>query len=319
MLSSRTFSPWFLLVTFAVLCPSGFSQASADDSKTPSEDLTNLLLVQPIDDLVRETPELQGLEPATTQEDLPSLLQKLGEHVAASFLTFSNTTSIERVKQERLRSNGTVLFGIERESDYVCLVPAGGANLGVEEYRSHSKITHPVSADGKGETFVLTTGFTSTPLVFHPLNQPESTFRYLGRQHLNGHEELVLAYAQRADATRLTCKFRKGDRSVEARTCGIAWADPGTYRISRMQTNLLHAYPAMRLERVTTDIRFADVRFEYQQASLWLPSEVVVMVKWDGKLSRNSHEYSKFQLFTADSTERHRKPHLARSTSRDTD
>jgi hypothetical protein len=136
---------------------------------------------------------------------------------------------------------------------------------------------------------------------------------------MNGQEVLVLAYAQRPDATRLTCKFRNGDRSVEARTCGIAWVAPGTYRISRMRTNLLRAYPEMRLEKVTTDIRFTDVDFEYHQSRLWLPSEVVVTVKWDGKVSRNSHEYSKFQLFTADSMERRREPNLPMSTSRDAD
>ena len=220
---------------------------------------------------------------------------------------------------EQLQPNGKVLIWMEREFDYVCLAPAEAASLGFEEHRSNLKLIHPLPDGTERERFVLTSGFASAPLTFHPLNQFESTFRYLGRQRVNDQEMLVLAFAQHPTAKGLTCDFRNGDRFVEARTCGIVWVDPSTHHISRMRTDLLRRYPEVGLDRITTDIFFTDVRFDYLQSALWLPVEVVVTVEWERKTFRNSHRYSNFQLFTAESKTKQRQPKLHLPTTQKAD
>jgi hypothetical protein len=46
-------------------------------------------------------PELKGFEFTESQEELPTLLQRIGDTVEAMFANFPRTTSLERVSQER--------------------------------------------------------------------------------------------------------------------------------------------------------------------------------------------------------------------------
>ena len=38
--------------------------------------------------------------------------------------------------------------------------------------------------------------------------------------------------------------------------------------------------------------------------TLWLPEEVTVTLDWNGKVLRNTHEYSDFKIFNVDASEK---------------
>jgi len=55
----------------------------------------------PAADLIRMVPELKNLQPAASQDLLPSILQKVGANVATLFNNFPNVTSHEQVVEQR--------------------------------------------------------------------------------------------------------------------------------------------------------------------------------------------------------------------------
>jgi hypothetical protein len=44
------------------------------------------------------------------------------------------------------------------------------------------------------------------------------------------------------------------------------------------------------------------------QEALWLPKEVTVTLDWNGKVLRNTHEYSDFKIFNVDASEKIARP-----------
>jgi tetratricopeptide (TPR) repeat protein len=257
-------------------------------------------------ELVKSYPELQGLQLAQGQELLGTILRKIGEGMQAFFRSFPNTSSLEEIRSERLHPNGKVGESLKQHFEYLCLAPPDRAMPGFEEYR-RAPGGGRSTPGGLGQGFMLTQGFTSASLPFHPFYQPESRFRYLGRQRAGGRETYVIAFAQRPEKAKLLGSFKINQIAVSTLTQGLAWVDAGTYQMLRLRTDLLNPLQQVRLDQETTEITFSEVHFKETAAQLWLPQTVTVTVQWAGKLLRNIHDYSGFRLFHVQTAEK-RKP-----------
>jgi len=270
------------------------------------------VVTQPVVELTRALPELRELEVASTQDDLPAILKVAGEDVRAFFQGFPNTISTEQIRQETLRQDGQVKESLEQKYAYLLLARSEkqGQGLGLEEYRTDSAgtPTHPHGLEGG---FMLTTGFASAALVFHPAYQPGAVFRFLGRQTIAGHKTFVVAFAQRPETARSVERFNVDEASVLILVQGVAWVDCSAGHIIRMRTDLLKPASRVRLTRQTTQIQFGEVHFKDMIAAFWLPREVVVTVEWKGRTFRNVHQYSDFRLYNVQSEEKRKAARLA--------
>jgi hypothetical protein len=77
----------------------------------------------------------------------------------------------------------------------------------------------------------------------------------------------------------------------------LAWIDPASDQIIRMQMDLLAPVPEIKLESQTTHIKFAEIRFKGSASGIWLPREVEVETRNDGVIFQNLHSYSEFKHF----------------------
>lgn len=257
---------------------------------------------QPVAELVKAMPELKTLVPASA-DTLPGILKSVGSNVAALFTDFPNTISVEQIRQERLRSNGKVQEQLDQKYEYLLVARPEDQGLGLEEYRGDSTGARAVVKGLQGG-FMLTSGFASAALIFHPAYQSGSSFRYLGHESMDGHDTDVVAFAQKPSTARMVERFNADDDSVLILVQGVAWIDAATHEIVRMRTDLLKPQPKVRLERQTTEIQFGEVRFKEISKPFWLPRDVTVTVEWKGHNYRNLHEYSGFRLFNVNTNEK---------------
>ena len=158
---------------------------------------------------IRIRHELQHLQPAESQRDLPAILQKVGESVARLFQTLPNLTCTEKVRSH----TGIFQRGFVHDEDstlwfrYLLLVHLGQGAPVLEEYRTdmdgkaidNARMPHPP---------MLTSRFISNALIFHPQNQAASRFRYFGRQMLEGRETEVVGFAQIPEGDPAVSVFR---------------------------------------------------------------------------------------------------------------
>ncbi|HEV2352542.1 MAG TPA: tetratricopeptide repeat protein [Terriglobia bacterium] len=258
---------------------------------------------EPLPSLVKGAPELHGLEPASGTEDVAAILKQAGENVQAFFNNFQNTMSVEQVREERLNKNGKVKDSLDQKFQYLLVTHPEKWGLGLEEFRTdmHGERAAPT---GLSSGLMITSGFASASLLFHPAYQEGATFRYLGKQAVNGHDCFVVAFAQKPEKAQMVERFNMNDASILVLFQGLAWIDAQSYKVVRLRTDLLKPQTKIRLERQTTEITYDPVTFKQLSAAMWLPSEVAVTVEWQGKTYRNLHKYSDFKLFNTNTKEK---------------
>lgn len=279
-------------------------------------------------EIVKAIPELKGFQPAASQDDLASTLQKVGDKVDGFLRDFPNTTCVEEIRQQRFDDEGPPPAGIAgmpyidergktklgyeeelggslaRTFRYLALLPQDKTFVGLVEYRTDSKgrIVEPERVPGTEQ--MVTRGFVSMPLVFHPHYRAGSDFRYLGRQALNKSDAHVIAFVQRPDASALSGRVTFESRSASVLFQGVAWIDFASFQVLAMRTWLVEPQALLGLASLNTEVSFAEVSFKKDSLRVWLPQEVVVALQRRGKTLRNRHRYSHYKLFTVEAEER---------------
>jgi tetratricopeptide (TPR) repeat protein len=261
------------------------------------------VLNQPPDVMAAAIPELRGMKAAANQDELPAILAKTGEDVQAFFQNISNTISQENVREARLGKKGETKDLMEERFQYLLLTRPEKWGVGLEEYRT-DKNGDRTASKSLSAGFMLTSGFVSASLMFHPSYQSGATYRLLGRQVVAGHQCHVVAFAQRPEKAKMVEGFNTEQESVLVLLQGVAWIDSETYKVIRLRSDLLAPQPRIRLERQTTEITYQPVQFKQLAMAMWLPSAVDVTVQWKGRTFRNSHTYSRFKLFNTEVKEK---------------
>lgn len=260
--------------------------------------------------------DLAHLNPASDQAELPALLTKIGSEIVEIVRKTPNLISRESVVTEQGR------LKMRKNYSYLILPHASSNSAVFDEYRVdlatgkkfETQDTPNTSASSDPSQLNLPSSFPSATdvggapafqgfatgwLNFYPVNRPQSNFRYLGQQKMDGHQTVVVAFAQKPSAIRVPGMLRLEDKTVPIFMQGIAWVDASDFRIVRLRTDLLAPPPHADLRQLTADIHFSEVRIEEIAAPVWLPHEVVITSNLGGIKVRESHSYSSYRLFRA--------------------
>ena len=254
---------------------------------------------EPLDYLRGAMPELKELAPDEDQKLLEPILKAVGQNVWEFHRNFPNTSSLEQIHQQKLNGNGRIVESQDQKFHYLCLAPSQDSEPAFTEYRAN--LNGEARQPGG---FMLTSGFTSISLIFHPAYQSETVFRFLGRQKVNGRDTYVLAFAQHPTRAHFYGSFKAGDIETTTFSQGLAWIDSQNYQIIRLRTDLLQPLPEVQLTKKTAELNFNEVHFKGLTQGFWLPREVAVTVEWRGRVLRNHHEYSDFKLFNVESKDK---------------
>jgi hypothetical protein len=272
---------------------------------------------EPLPELKKIVPSLGGLKPAASQEQLVNLLAKVGTEVDELMHKVPDLISDEEVFQTlgtESEASGPVCFGrrcgpgvnksstgqSEKNQKFNFIIlshPTQAGRPTLEEFR--------IGRDGKplpqGVDAPQFRGFVSTWIVFSPLNQAESRFRYLGEQKIDGHNNFVIAFAQIPGSVEHPGRIVAEKESVPMLLQGIAWVDESDFRIRRLRTDILAPQPEIDLENQSVNINFGRVRIAQINLELWLPQEVDAEMEARGTFVQEKHRYSRYRLYSAKS------------------
>jgi ribosomal protein S15P/S13E len=272
--------------------------------------------IEPLDYLHHPPQNLPAFEAIADQGRLNAILAAVGKNVADLFTGLPDICSVEKVQQEKLGHNGKVDASRGYKYRYLALAPSTVWGPSIDEYRADWKGKESPQM-GLSDDSMLTEGFISAPLVFHPAYQSGSSFRLIGRQKVKGRSIFVIAYAQDPAKTSLSGTFTLGNTTRQTYTQGLAWIDPENYQIIRILSDLLTPLSLVGLDRETTDITFSEVQFKQVTQKFWLPEAVTVTVDWNGRTYRNSHAYSEFLVSNVEATQKIGKPKEGQKTTED--
>jgi hypothetical protein len=148
----------------------------------------------------------------------------VGKTVAEFLRKLPNTSSLEQIHQEKQQHKQKSAVTLDQKFRYLCFTPAKAWGPGFDEYRTDLS-GRETTPQGLEDGFMLTSGFASVALIFHPTYQSQADFRYLGRQKVNGRVTHVVAFAQQPAKAQFTGAFKSGETTVTTFSQGLAWID----------------------------------------------------------------------------------------------
>ena len=243
-------------------------------------------------------PELKGLRPAESQQELKQILEKVGVNQTLFLDVIPNISCYEDVVLENLDANSlpSGLPVLSARYSFLVLAHSKEDSVRLNEYRGDE---NGIEVDPQVlGSFSLSQGFALLPLHFHPVHQAFSKFRYLGRQVLDQQDTYVVAFAQQSNKAQLTGLVNMRGSIIRIAYQGIAWIEPQTFQIVRMRTDLLKPIPEAGSQ--TTEIRLAEVHLPNLSTALWLPHDVVITKFSVGGGVREKHQFSDYKKFLAE-------------------
>jgi hypothetical protein len=183
------------------------------------------------------------------------------------------------------------------------IVPKGNAGRddALNEFRTDNH-DHPIADPDKDPDSPRSTGFATSWLFFVPGNPPESRFRYLGQQKVGNHETYVVAFAQIPGRTHMDTVVHTPTGGCATYSQGLAWIDQSTYRIVRMQTDLLYPIASLQMDRLSSVLNYGEVKIKALDLTLWLPSDVETTWTSGNRAGDEIHKYSNYRLFVSTMT-----------------
>ena len=258
----------------------------------------------PEEELRKACPFLKDVRFAPDQAGLAPLLQRTGRTVETFFRDFTNASASESVERE------TVIMGSRRSSVnhsrymYLMLARPDGDGGGFEEYRTDNK-GRPIGDAELDEKGLLTLGFATHSIYFHPRFQPDCRFRLVGTtRHAPALD--VVAFAEVPEVSRASIAVTTEAGESRLYVQGFAWIEPQSGQITRMRSELYAARSDAGLKEQTTEIWFHEVRLGARP--IWLLREVKVRLRRAGVMFENTHRYSDYHLFSVETREEVKKP-----------
>ena len=261
---------------------------------------------------VHECAFLRKLRPAESRDQLPMVLERVGQTVALQFHDFPRIACDEVVSEAQavqgvsLTADGATLPEVSeaivrRRLRYIVLPWPVGDVPAFEEYRTDVK-GNPFDASNLSDLAMISSKYTSAFLYFSPVDQPDNRYRYFGIQTIRNRKCLVVGFAQEPETARRVNRFHFQGKTAGLLFQGLAWIDSESFQILRITTWLLAPRTDIGVSSQTSTIDFYPVQPSGSERVLWLPRDVTVALVYHGTKVRNTHRYSNFKLFRVEST-----------------
>lgn len=250
----------------------------------------------PLAQLIEHIPELQAIQPAADQQQLPVILENMGRTADDFVRNIGDLIADEDITQEKLDAKGRV-EAKERVRDSYLILHHGYEWGTSAEYRMDDKGTR-LGPIGLEKGYMVTSGYALSCIRFSTIAQRQSRFRYLGDETFGTRETYVLGYAQVPGKATFTNAMRgTGGQEVDMLEQGILWVDKHEFQILRMRGDLLVPNAELGLDQLTTETTFSEVRLEDVRNPLWLPSDVTVYLDMNKKKYSNEHQYTNYRRY----------------------
>ena len=225
------------------------------------------------------------------------LLSRAGEQVARFLDQFSDLKCTEDVTQAKLgknRSKQSIEYREQQTFDYLLLAHGSGDDLVIQE----SRLQQRSSGRKASVPLLVTNGFATLSLIFHPSYQSAFEFSPSENDTLNGRKLAKIRFRHlRGRRTPTVLVLRGREYPLELK--GTAWIDPATATIVRLQAELQEDMSDIGLRTLRSEVEYAPVHFRSASpADIWLPSVATIELETPKQHWRNIHRFTNYQQFS---------------------
>ena len=226
-------------------------------------------------------------------EPVPVLLQRSGKLVEKFVEQISGVRCQEQILQTKLGKNGKAEYKEEAVYDSLVLVRVNGDDLTVEE----SRLAERRSSHSRELPLLVTRGFSTFALVFHPFYQSSFEFTRLEDEMVGGQRRVRLQFQHVRGASSPAALELHG-REYPLELSGVAWLDPESGGITRIRAGLPSSLEDLNLRAFQADVQYAPVRFSGIPDKYWLPAMATIDVESPRQHWRNVHHFGEYRRYT---------------------
>lgn len=225
--------------------------------------------------------------PASNAADLAQ------KQVTAYLAKLADLHCTESVTQEKLTEKGHVEASEHAKYDYLIMMDGNSDDFQLNESRIESG-----AGKHKPLPMLVTNGFSTALLVFHPYYRDSFTFETRAEEIVDGRPAVPVHFAHipgRRTPAALALRGREYPLDLE----GTAWVDKQTGEVVKLNAGLLH-------DMSDVGLRSLSIHVEYKPATLGktgamtLPALAVVDVTTPRQHWRNTHVFEGYKSFSTD-------------------
>lgn len=239
---------------------------------------------------------------------LDQLLDRTSKQVSKFVEQFSDVKCTEHVTQEKIGENEKVLRRAESTYDYLVILSNVGGELTLDE--SRLEVTDPKQAKkekkdkdkNQSNPLLISNGFATLFLIFHPYYSNSFQFNSLGDEMVNG-RRLTKVHFQHIRNTRSVAALAVRGREYPLELSGIAWIDPETGMLGKITAGVDSGVEDIGMKSLRSEVEFAPVRFGNADSGYWFPSQASVEVETPRQHWRNTHHFSEYKKFSVSTEE----------------
>lgn len=219
------------------------------------------------------------------------MLGRTGKTVSTFLDQFGSVTCTEEVSQEKLKSGGKREYAEQSRFDLLVMISSDGGELKVDESRH-------VKAEGKHQDklpLMVTNGFSTLLLVFHPHFQNDFRFRIVGEGVVENRAAIKVAFEHiRGTATPAALVLR--GREFPLDWVGTAWIDKESAAVLRITAELGSSMEDVGIRNIKSDVLYTPVHLAGN--NYLLPSVAVIDLETPRQHWRNTHKFNQYKRFS---------------------
>ena len=200
----------------------------------------------------------------------------------------------EEVVQEKLGKTGHPEAAQHSKYDYLVMIKGNRDDFQMNESRVEASTT-----SHKTPPLLVTNGFSTLLLVFHPYYQNSYEFEAGGREVLDGKAVFTLRF-KHIPGTRSPVALAVRGREYAIDLQGTVWLDAQSGEVVKIEASLQHDMADIGLRSMKVAVQYASVALNKNADRLSLPSLAVIELETPRQRWRNTHRFTDYKLFSTE-------------------
>jgi hypothetical protein len=244
---------------------------------------------------------LTGPFAAAASKPLDNLIGLANDQVSKFVEQFSEVKCTEHVTQEKFRTDGKIELKEDSTYDYLVILNNVGGEISLDE--SRLAVHETKKEQKKGLSMLVSNGFATLFLVFHPYYSSGFQFADAGEETINGHMFRKVEF-KHIPGMRSPAALALRGREYPLDLAGTAWVDPETGAIGKIDAGLATSMEDIGLRSMRSEVRFQPVTFKDAKDTYWFPSQASVEVETPRQHWRNTHNFTDYKKFSVSTEEK---------------
>lgn len=241
---------------------------------------------------------LAGSLPAAGPDPtLDRLLDRTGTGVATFLDRLASVKCTEDVDQWKLAKTGKPEYKEVSTFDYLLLAQPIAGDLTLVESREPQKKSVERGEGKKNVPLLVTNGFATLLLIFHPSYQASFHFSPAGTEMLEGRNYDRVEF-QHIKGRRSTAVLVLRQREYPLDLQGTAWIEQDSGQVLKINAQLEDSMEDVGLKSLNTEVQYAPVEFQSIKQAYWLPERATVDVETPRQHWRNVHRFTAYKRFS---------------------